>query len=333
MTLRIIEGVDQFDAAIARLETALRIWGGGESQTWRAAAPVRADTDGVSFARRDDLYLYLEKTPGAVRLGAALADGDRDLFSATLPRDDPASARVRCAIAEDDEDGRAHLLVSAEALKAQRIRDPFGRLAGVHMVRRARVGERDYVLLGPLDAPPIGDALLALAGLSPLFERHVESLASFEGEARDALYAATRAVTVRHRAAVSATQALAERLRAEGFAPDIAETGALQAAFAMSRGPDTIVVETCACAQLGVFSAAVGRLALSAPPGAGLQPVLLMPAAAAGRGESLAPFAAALTVLGVCVVTFDFDGQRAVLNASPHGAAALGDLAAALIRD
>lgn len=330
MTLRIIDATEHFDAAIARLETALRIWGGGESQAWRAAPSAGAPIDGVSFARREDLYLYLEKSGTQVRLGAALADGDRDLLSVALPRTAPADARARVAVAEDDEDGRAHLLISADALKAHNIREPFGRLAGVRMIRRARIGERDYVLLGPLDAPPIGDALLALAGLSPLFERHVEALASFAETETDALYAPARTVVSRHRAGVAAAQALTERLAAQGFAADVAETGALRASFAMSRGADTIVFEICARAAIGAFTEAVGRLALTAPPGAGLDAALLLPAAAAEADDGLAPFAAALAALGVSVIHFDFDGARARFIASPYGAAPADALSAAL---
>jgi hypothetical protein len=101
----------------------------------------------------------------------------------------------------------------------------------------------------------------------------------------------------------------------------------------MSRGADTIVFEACASAHLSAFTAAVGRLVLTAPPGAGLQAMLLLPAPAAGSEDGLAPFAAALTVLGVSVIHYDFDVGRPQFSISVHGAAPGDDLAATLIGD
>src|SRR5262249_35181860 len=86
--------------------------------------------------------------------------------------------RFAVAIGEADE---PYLLISADELRRQDIRDPFKRLAGAPQIKRANVSDRDYVMVGPLNDARAADALLSLAALSPRFEAHVEKLGALVG--------------------------------------------------------------------------------------------------------------------------------------------------------
>jgi len=330
MTLRIIDAEEQLNAAIAQLESALIAWAGVASEIWRSEGE---GVDGAAYARRDDVYVYLEKTPESVRIGAALSDRDRDLLRIALPRLTPAEARKRWAIAQDDEESRAYLLIAADELRRQGLRDPFRRLAGVNLIKKANVAERDFVLLGPISEPAIGDALLSLAGLSPRFERHVEQLGALAGAGTDgdnALYAASWAVERRQRARLHVRQALEARLGAAGFSADIAESGPLRADFAMSRGAETLVIEIRDKADVDDVLTAVGRLALVAPQSAGLVRVLALPAPRDAAQDALDTLKPALTEMGLSVLLFDFDGKRTTLSLALTDASLAPELAAIL---
>lgn len=281
---------------------------------WQTDGRDGVEAEGASYARRDDVYVFVERQRRHVLIGAALNHKDRDLYRVALPRQEPAKERKRWALAQDDETGETHLLIAADELRRQSVRDVFRRLAGAPQIKRANVSDRDYVLIGPLEEASVGDALISVGGLHPDFERHVERLASLAAESDEReeaeLYKISRAVERQHRAHARVVHALFERLHAAGFALDQAETGGLRADFAMSRGAETLVFEIRADGAIEDVLKALGQLAVVAPKPAGLHRILALPAPRDQLGGALEPFRPAFEELGVSVLVYDFVGRE-----------------------
>ncbi|MGE3141897.1 MAG: hypothetical protein AB7L65_01130 [Hyphomonadaceae bacterium] len=314
MALRIIETPAQLDAAYDGLAAALTAWAGpGGARQWRSSDALEPEAEGASFARRDDLHLYLERTRDRIALGAALTPRNRDLVRVEFSRAAPARRKHRAAFAFDDAGDAYFLMISTDALKDHDIRDPFRRLAGAPLVKRAELGGRDYLMIGPLDAPRIADALFAVAGVSPAFEKHIAKLGAVvadEDERQESeVYAVSRAVERAPRAVSRVISALHEHLMRAGFQLDAAEAGALKADFVMSRGAESLVFEIRGDAELADLVRGLGQLALVAPRPAALTRMLLLPAPRDELGQALAPFAPAFEELSVNVLFYDFEGD------------------------
>lgn len=306
--MRIVDDPAQLDQAYETLRVALAAWAGPGAHQWRSQSALEPSADGASFARRDDLHLYLERTADKLALGVALTEKDADLLRVEFMRDAPARRKRRAAIATD-ADGRFHLLLSQDLLADQDIRDPLKRLAGAPLVKGAEIGGRNYVLLGPFDAPRVADGLAAVAGLSTGFQRHIArlgDLAADEDERmKDALYPISRNVARAHKVHRRVITALHERLSGAGYQDDEARTGPLVADFAMSHGAETLVFEVRADAELSDLVRGIGQLALAAPRGAALTRIFVLPAPRDNADAALAPFMPTLEELGVSVLFYD----------------------------
>ncbi|MET0182767.1 MAG: hypothetical protein ABW199_07770, partial [Caulobacterales bacterium] len=308
MPLRIVEDPNELDQAYAALSAAFTAWGGGVAHVWRAGGGLEAAADGASFSRRDDLHLYLERTLDKVAIGVALTERDVDLLRIEFMRDAPARRKRRAAIAADDG-GEFHLLLATDFLADQDIREPFRRLAGAPLVKRAEVGGRDYVFLGPFSSPRIADAVAAVAGLSPAFQRHVAKLgdlAANEDDTMDtALYRVSRGVARAHKVQRAVAAALHEKLAGAGYQLDESHVGPLRADFVMSRAADSLVFEIRANAELSDLVRGIGQLTLVAPRGARVSRVFVLPASLGDMGDALTPFRPALEELSVSLLLYD----------------------------
>lgn len=310
MALRIAEDPAALDAAYTQLQAALAAWAGKPAHAWTASGGLEPGGEGASYARRDDLHLYLERTRGEVAVGVALTERDRDLLRLDFDRAQPAKRRRKLALAIDDAQ-KMHLLIAADELTGQDIRDPFRRLAGAALAKRADVGGRDYLLLGPLDAPRVADALVAVAGLSPAFEKHISALGSLvadEDEAMDdALYAVSRNVARAHKVERRVIAALHEKLSQAGYYREDVETGPLKADFAMTRGAETLVFEIRGHAAIADFVRGVGQVSLVAPRAAAFTRFFVLPAPQEDLGAELAPFAHSFEELSLNVLFYDIE--------------------------
>lgn len=305
MALRIIEDPAELDAAYAALSASWAAW--APPQRWSARDALEPAGEGASFARRDDVHLFLERTNDKIALGAALTERDQSLLRVEFMRDAPARRKRRVAIAID-EAGKFHLLLSSEFLTEQDIRDPVRRLAGAPLAKRAEIGGRDYVLLGPFDAPRIADGFLAVAGLSPTFARHIAklgALAADEDERMEtSLYEISRNVARAHKVQRRVVAALHEALSLKGYRLDEAEAGPLKADFAMTLGAETLAFEIRGDAEIADLVRGVGQLALAAPRGAGLTRFFVLPAPR-DDARALTPFMPAFEELAVSVLFYD----------------------------
>jgi len=313
MSLRIIDDSTQLDAALTALKNALRAWAGGVSHQWRAESALERARDGESYARRDDLHLYVEKSFDRAVIGVALTERDDDLLRLEFMRDAPGRRKRRLAIAAD-EAGHFFLLLSLDLLGDQDIRDPLKRLVGASNVRRAELGGRDYVLIGPLDSPRVADALAATGGLAPKFERHVARLGALiadEDEHRNgALYPVSRDVARAHKVEQRVVAALHEKLAAASYRLDGAGPAPLQADFAMGRGGDKLAFEIRGHAEISDMVRGLGQLALAAPAQSGRARVLVLPAPLVETAAPLEAFASALEELRVSVLFYDIVADR-----------------------
>ncbi len=303
--MRIIEDPAELDAAYAALAAAWGAW--APPQRWASRDALEPAGEGASYARRDDVHLFLERTNDKIALGAALTERDQNLLRVEFMRDAPARRKRRVAIAADDA-GKHHLLLSAEVLAEQDIRDPFRRLAGAPLAKRAEIGGRDYVLLGPFDAPRIADAFLAVAGLSPAFARHIAKLGALAADEDErletSLYEISRNVARAHKVQRRVVAALYEALSVKGYRLDEASAGPLKADFAMTQGAETLAFEIRGDAEIADLVRGVGQLALAAPRGAGLTRFFVLPAPR-DDSRALAPFMPAFEELGVSVLFYD----------------------------
>ena len=316
MTLRMIDSEAQLSEAFEALETALGGWSGGQSDAWRREE-AQGVVEGVSFARRDDVYVFLERRPDAFVVGVALSESDADLVAFSFGRSEPAGARRRQAAAINDA-GETFLLLGIDELKRQGVHDVFRRLAGAVGVKRAHIAERDYVLLGPLGEPESADALLSVAELHPRFERHVERLGALAARSDSAegarLYPVSARVVRQHRVFPKIAAALFERFAGAGYQLDAASAGPVQADLALRRGEDTLVFEIRPDCTVEDIQRGLGQLVLLAPNAEGVTRLLVLPA---GRepeaaATALAVFRGAFDELAVVALTYDF--RR------PHGA-------------
>lgn len=306
MPLKLVESEAQLEQAMETLEATLGAWAGGKSDFWQEA---RGQATGASFAKREDVYLYIHRSAREIEIGAALTEKDRDLVRLALHRREPSRERKRCTLALDEE-GKAFVLVSVEELKRQGIRDPLRRLAGAPQIKRASVGGRDYVLLGPLDEIRVAEALLALAGLHPLFEQHVERLGAL-ATASDALeekelYKPSPRVARQHRVHAKVVQALFELLHGKGFEVEELSNGPYRADFAMRRRDLALAFEIRAEADLEDVLKAIGQLLLVAPKASGFQRCIVLPAPREALGMVLGPFETALAEANALVVMYDY---------------------------
>lgn len=312
MGLHIVEAELQLEQAFLRLEQTLAAWAGGKGETWQKDGRDGPREEGASYSRRDDLYLYTEKNQKTFSVGAALTAKDRALLTLELPRRDPAKDRKRFALAVNETD-ETFLLVSAEELKRQNIRDPFRRLAGAPHIKRANVSDRDYVMIGPLGDARTADALLSLAALNPRFEEHVEKLGALAGlsdEKDDAdVYQVSPRVARERRVHTKVVEALFTRLRSAGFQVAELTNGPLMADFAVHRNDVAIAFEIRADAELEDFLKAIGQLTLIAPSGGAFQRCMVLPAPRDPLGGALAPFEAAFREARIFVLLYDFDGK------------------------
>ena len=312
MALRIVDAELQLDQAFDLLAKTLATWSNGKGQPWQKNSHTGVREEGASYARRDDVYLYTEKTQKAHSVGVALTEKDRALLTIEIPRREPAKDRKRFAAAFGDAD-EPYLLIAADELKHQDIRDPFKRLAGAPQIKRANVSDRDYVMIGPLNDPKAADALLSLAALSPRFENHVEKLGALAGtsDQRDEadVYQVSQKVSREHRVHTKVVEALFERLRGAGFQVAELKTGPLLADFAVARADMAIAFEIRADAQLEDLIKAIGQLVVISPASGAFKRCIVLPAAREAIGGALAPFETAFREIGALVLLYDFDGK------------------------
>lgn len=308
MPLRIVEDPAELDQAYAALNAAFAAWAGGAAHAWKSDSALEAAAEGVTFARRDDIHLYLERTLDKIAIGVALTERDADLLRVEFMRDAPARRKRRAAVAADDA-GKFHLLLSADLLADQDIREPFRRLAGAPLVKRAEVGGRDYVFLGPFDAVRIADAIAAVAGLSPHFQRHVAKLGDLAAGEDDAmetsLYRVSQGVARAHKVQRLVIAALHERLGGAGYALDESNVGPLRADFVMSRAAESLVFEVRGDSELSDLVRGIGQLTLVAPRGARVSRLFVLPAPRGELGEALTPFRPAFEELSVSLLFYD----------------------------
>lgn len=312
MGLHIIESDLQLEQAFIRIEQTLAAWAGGKGERWQKDGREGPREEGTSYARRDDLYLYTEKNPKTLSVGVALTAKDRALLTLELPRREPARDRKRFAVAVSETE-ETFLLVSADELKRQNIRDPFRRLAGAPQIKRANVSNRDYVMIGPLADSRTADALLSLAMLNPRFEEHVEKLGALAGlsdEKDDAdVYQVSPRVAREKRVHGKVVEALFGRLRSAGFQIAELTNGPLTADFAVHRDDVAIAFEIRADAELEDFLKAIGQLMLIAPAGGAFRRCMVLPAPRDPLGGALAPFETAFREAQIFVLFYDFDGK------------------------
>ncbi|MEJ0023544.1 MAG: hypothetical protein WDN76_08995 [Alphaproteobacteria bacterium] len=304
MSLRIVDAELPLDQAYDLLHKTLAAWAGGKSQPWQ-----HDGEEGASFSTRDDVYLFVMRNAKRLAIGAALTAKDKEIFRIEIPRKSPASDRKRAAIVTG-EGGELFLMVSADELRRQDIREPFKRLAGAPNVKRATVSDRDYVLVGPLGEDKTADALLSLAALSPLFEKHVEQIAALAGQSdareESELYTVSPRVAGAHRVHAKVVDALFTMLRGVGFQVAELSNGPVRADFAVARADGAIAFEIRADAELNDFLKALGQLALIAPAGGAFRRALVAPSPQTSLGGALAPLEATFRELGVWVLLYDF---------------------------
>lgn len=312
MPLRLIDDADGLDRAYAALRTMLTQWAGGRARSWQAESALEPPGDGGTYARREDLYIFLERGNDAMSLGVALTDRDRELLRADLPRSAPAKRARRCAIATD-ETGALFVMLGLDALRDGDIREPFRRLGAIPCLKRADMSGRDYAMIGPMADVRAADALQALAGAHPAFDRHVAKLGSLaeheDARSHDDLYAVSRAVERTPRVHGRIASALHERLQAHGFQLDEVERGGLAVDLALTRDAETLVFEIRDHAELADLIRGLGQLVLAAPRVAGLSRVFVLPAPNDELGGALDPFAAAFEELAVSVLLYDFENN------------------------
>jgi hypothetical protein len=318
MSLRIVDDPAQFDAALAALQSGLKTWAGGAVQAWRAQSALEHAREGESYARRDDLHLYVETTFDKAMIGVALTERDEDLLRLDFMREAPARRKRRLAIAAA-EGGEFYLLIGVDLLADQEIRDPAKRLPAAAGVRRAELGGRDYLLYGPLSEPRVADALQATAGLSPRFERHIARLGALLADEDDvmegaSLYPIRREIARAHKIERRIVAALHERLSAASYRFDAAGAGPIKADFAMSRGADKLAFEVRGHAEIADLVRGVGQLALVAAHGRAR--ILVLPAPLAGADGVLTSFAPALNELSISVLFYalEHDELRFMLH-------------------
>ena len=279
MALRIVDAELQLDSAMETLEATFAKWAGGRSDQWQADGKEGPRESGTSYARREDVDHFVHRRPRATPAGVG-AGGD------------------------------GFLLISVEELKRQNIRDPLRRLAGAPQIKRANVADRDYVLLGPLEDVRVAEALLALAGLNPLFERHIERLGALAvaSDERDEaeLYRASPRVARQHRIHAKVVQALFEHLHGLGFEVEELKNGPYRADFAMRRRDLAIAFEIRAAAELEDVLKSLGQLMLAAPKSSGFHRCMVLPAPREALGSVLEPFTAAFSESGVLLLMYDF---------------------------
>lgn len=308
MALRIVDAELQLDSAMETLEATFAKWAGGRSDQWQADGKEGPRESGTSYARREDVYLFVHRRPREIAVGVALSEKDRDLVNITLPRKEPAKERRRMALAVDDS-GASFLLISVEELKRQNIRDALRRLAGAPQIKRANVADRDYVLLGPLEDVRVAEALLALAGLNPLFERHIERLGALAVASDDRdeaeLYRASPRVARQHRIHAKVVQALFAHLHGLGFEVEELKNGPYRADFAMRRRELAIAFEIRAAAELEDVLKSLGQLMLAAPKSSGFHRCMVLPAPREALGAVFEPFTAAFSESGVMLLMYD----------------------------
>lgn len=266
MNLRLVDSDLQLDQAFDLVERTLKAWSGGRTDDWRRDGPEGVREEGATYARRDDVYVAVSMTDTRAVIGVALMPGDRTVLEITLPRRGPARDRRRAALAVDDN-GETFLLIADEVLRQQGVRDAFRRMAGHGFAKRARVGGRDYLMLGPLSDTGAVDALLALAALHPAFEAHLDTLARLDAPAPSGLYRVSDALARQHRLRDKVAFAAGERLMAAGFALVDCAAGPYAADTAARRGDVAAALVVAATASPTAVSEVLGALALVAPHG------------------------------------------------------------------
>ncbi len=309
MSLRIVDAELPLDQAYDLLRKTLAAWAGGKAESWHGDGQSGITEEGASFSRREDVYLFVMRDSKRVAIGAALTAKDQEIFRVEIPRKAPASDKKRAAIVSGAGD-ELFLMASAYELRRQGIRDPFKRLAGAPNVKRAHVSDRDYVLIGPLGEDRTADALLSLAALSPLFEKHVETLAALAGRSDEReeadLYRVSPRVSGAHRVHAKVVDALFKTLRGAGFQVAELSNGPIRADFAVARSDGAIAFEIRADAEVNDFLKALGQLSLIAPGGGAFRRALVAPAPRESIGSSLAPFESTFRELSVWLLLYDF---------------------------
>jgi hypothetical protein len=313
MGLRIVDTETELDAGFAALEDMLTRWAGRKTDAWQKGGRDGPKEEGASFAKRDDVYVYIQITRQDAHVGVALTEKDKDILRIGLPRRDPDKQQKRVAMAVDEAGGQ-FLLVSEDELKSQSIREPFRRLAGAPQLKRATVGDRDYILIGPVSDARTADGLMAIAVLHPEYERFVERVGrgAADSDARDDdlhIYPISLAVQRQHRAQTKVVQALFDRARTAGFQVVELKTGPTIADLALSRGDVSIAFEIRADAELEDFTKGVGQLALLAPKSAGWRRCLALPAPREPIGQKLRSLEPAFEELGLMLLFYDFQGN------------------------
>lgn len=314
MSLRIVDADLQLNQAFDLFERMLKAWAGGRTDEWRKDGPAGVTEEGATYARRDDVYVSVAMTDAAASIGVALMPGDVTVLEIALPRRGPARDRRRAALAVDDN-GETFLLAAEEALRAQGVRDAFRRMAGQSAAKRARVGGRDYLMLGPLSDPAAVDALLALAALHPTFEAHLDRLARLDAPTPTTLYRPSETLAHAHRIADKAAFAFAARLRAAEFTLVTAATGPFVADIAGQREETAVAAHVARAVTPAAIAEAMGVLALAAPTQAGFFRLLIIPAPRDASDPAVVAVAEAAADLDVALVGVDIRDEEVVFQA------------------
>lgn len=325
MSLRIVDADLQLNQAFDLFERTLKAWAGGRTDEWRTDGPAGIVEEGATYARRDDVYVSVAMTDAAASIAVALVPGDVVVLEIALPRRGPARDRRRAALAVDDN-GETFLLAAEEALRAQGVRDAFRRMAGHAAAKRARVGGRDYLMLGPLGDPAAVDALLALAALHPTFEAHLDRLARLDAPTPATLYRPAETLAHAHRFAEKAAFALAARLRAADYEIVTAATGPFVADVAGRRDDVAIAAHVTRAVTPAAIAEALGVLGLAAPAQQGFFRLLIAPAPRDSTDANFAAFADAAADLDIALVCADIrddEVQFQAIAAVPSGVARL----------
>jgi len=312
MTLRIIDAEPALLSAFRQLEATLCAWAGEPSDIWEGEDA----TQGASFSRSEDVYLFMERRARRAVFGVALSANDADLIRFEISWKEPARDKSR-VVAAQNEAGECFFLIGADALKSQGVGDVFRRLARAPAIKRANLANRDYVLIGPLTDPRSAEALLALAALHPRHGLQIDKsahLATDEDRDDAVIYEVSVGVRTTHRAMAKAARALHDRLSTCGYYAETVEFGALKADLAMSRGEDTVVFEIRAEARVEDLQRGLGHLALIAPSALGLMRVIVMPASKRALGAAFDPYKQAFEDMKISLLFYDFRNGEVVLT-------------------
>ncbi|MDX2236794.1 MAG: hypothetical protein NW203_04440 [Hyphomonadaceae bacterium] len=297
MPVRIVSDGGHVEAIADAFARAAAHWAGGRSETWTIG-----ETHGEGFVRDDDLYLFVERSVEAIAFGAARRDDDRDILRVIFARAAPDARRDDVALAWDDADADAYLLMSLDALARQGVADPLRRLAGAAPVKRADIAGDAFAAIGPLDKPRGAEGLAALARLSCAAAR----------AAGAPLYApaAARALRLRDRALAEVSGRLAHL----GYFAAAAAPAPFGPDIAVQRGGVTLSIAAPRALHPHAVAAAMSAAVVGAPiAGQGVR-ILAAPAPAQDDGGAFNALRPAFEAMRLSLMFYDLGADGFVLT-------------------